>query len=388
MSKNIALAKFIFSLHFAWFWLGIWIPYYLLFTNYAGIGIIETLVVASAFLLELPTGALADLIGKKKTLFIAFVCFTIGDVIMAQASNFFHLLLSVTILGIGTSFYSGTRDAFLYDSLKSTKKEDVYSSVLASIQKWGLVIMASASLIGGWLYTINPSLPFWLVAGAHGICGLLVLLLTEPTIDSEKFNLKTYVKHIKIGTYQLFAKQNNINWILKIFIVGALTKYLIEGMDPALAIEYGLNELQLGYIYAAIPLISAAGAHMYEKYVDKKSQSFWWKAILFAIFVPSLFAPFLGLTFGIMFLLFRNIFYPILEIIGSATVNTNVESKYRATALSAYNMIQSMPYVLGAALAGYIIDKTSVGYVVSALGIVFAIMYITIHWRQLYATKS
>ncbi|MCD8485138.1 hypothetical protein LRY60_06175 [Candidatus Woesebacteria bacterium] len=57
MQRNIFLTRIIFSLNTAWFWLGIWVPYYLLFTNYAGIGIIETTVVVSAFLMELPTGA-------------------------------------------------------------------------------------------------------------------------------------------------------------------------------------------------------------------------------------------------------------------------------------------------------------------------------------------
>ena len=70
MKRNIKLLKFILPLNQAWFWLGIWILYYLRFTNYTGIGLIEAVVITTGFIFEIPTGALADLIGKKKTIII------------------------------------------------------------------------------------------------------------------------------------------------------------------------------------------------------------------------------------------------------------------------------------------------------------------------------
>ena len=45
--KNIAISYILTFCKNSWFWLGIWVFYYLRFTNYAGIGIIETLLIVT-----------------------------------------------------------------------------------------------------------------------------------------------------------------------------------------------------------------------------------------------------------------------------------------------------------------------------------------------------
>jgi len=67
MKNNILIAYILAFAKNTWFWLGIWIFYYLRFTNYAGIGLIETVLTVTTTLSEIPTGAVADLLGKKKT---------------------------------------------------------------------------------------------------------------------------------------------------------------------------------------------------------------------------------------------------------------------------------------------------------------------------------
>jgi len=133
MNRNIAISYFLSFAKNTWFWLGIWIFYYLRFTNYAGIGIIETVLIVTATLTEIPTGAIADVFGKKKTLIVAFLLEMIGAFIMAYAMNFNQLVLSVFIMCVGGSFYSGTLDALVYDSLKQDFKENKFDKVISNI---------------------------------------------------------------------------------------------------------------------------------------------------------------------------------------------------------------------------------------------------------------
>lgn len=378
MNRNIPLATVIFSLNLAWFWLGIWVPYYLLFTNYAGIGIIETIVVLTAVILELPTGALADMIGKKRTLLLVFLFSTIGSVVMAMATSFLHLLFSVLLLSIATSLYSGTRDAFLYDTLLTLKRESEYEKVLASIQKYGLISMAAASAIGGWMYTISPSLPFWAVSIVFACCGILCFWLVEPPLDTQTFTIRNYLSQMRYGLLQLLAQKNQIGWLLQLLVIGSLAKFLIEGLDPTLALGFGLQDAQLGYLYAVIPLVSAAGAYWYEKQARKKSREFWWRLVVAALIIGPVLSPVIGLSIGLGFLLLRNIFYPILETMTSSTINSFVESKYRATTLSAYNLVVTLPYVLGAAAVGYLIDIFETRAVAAGLALIFAYIFVII----------
>ena len=72
MTRNIYLAYFLAAMKHSWFFLGIWVFYYLQFTDYAGIGLLETIMIGTTTLGEIPTGAVADLFGKKKTLVLSF----------------------------------------------------------------------------------------------------------------------------------------------------------------------------------------------------------------------------------------------------------------------------------------------------------------------------
>ena len=64
--KNVKIAYVLSFLWRSWFWLGIWVFYYLRFTDYAGIGLLEAVMITTASLGEIPTGAIADVWGKKK----------------------------------------------------------------------------------------------------------------------------------------------------------------------------------------------------------------------------------------------------------------------------------------------------------------------------------
>ena len=70
---------------------------------------------------EIPTGAIADLLGKKKTLLISFLLMALGLFGIGLTPDFLFLAVWVFIAGVGASFYSGTLEALVYDSLKEIK---------------------------------------------------------------------------------------------------------------------------------------------------------------------------------------------------------------------------------------------------------------------------
>ena len=123
MKRNIKLAYY---LTFCWnslFWLGIWLLYYLKFTDYQGIGLIETTWIIISIISEIPTGAIADIFGKKYTLTFAFLLQAIGQTIMGIALNYSYLIISVVIMTLGSALFSGSYEALVYDSLKQDHKE-------------------------------------------------------------------------------------------------------------------------------------------------------------------------------------------------------------------------------------------------------------------------
>jgi MFS family permease len=390
MKLNIKLLLIIIPLYSSWFFLGIWLPYYLLFTNYAGISLIEAGTIIASFLFEIPTGAFSDLFGKKKTLQIAYLFATIGQVMMGISQNVLMLIISNILISLGAALLSGTSDALIYDSLKEMKEEDRFDKILSSIQKYGLIIMAICSFIGGFVYIISPGLPFILSGLGLFLGFLLTFFLKEPSVDTAKFSFKNYLIQNKQGFKQLFKHKKYLDNIFTLLILSSLTCIFIEILDPSLALNFGYSEVALGFLYAIIPLVSAAGAHFYPrlKIIMGTNQILF--LIIVSFFMTILISPILGIIGFTSFLLYRNIFYPVIDIISSETINSSVDSKYRATTLSTFTMLKKLPYVLVAFFIGSFMDQYTAKNVSIVVVLIFLLIYLLskIYFRKTKITEK
>ena len=265
MSRNILLTYFLTFFKNTWFWLGIWVFYYLRLTDYAGIGLIETTLIVTYTLFEIPTGAIADLFGKKLTVLLAFFLEAFGGYIMATATGLNSLVIAVFIMCVGGALYSGTIDALIYDTLKQDNKEDLYGKIIANITSIGLLAPAICSILGGYLYLINPTYPFWANFAGYVLGFILSMFLIEPKIDSIKFSLKNYLRQTKEGFSQL-TRNTSIKWqvILLITIAGILT-ISSEMLDSFLGIEFGFKETQMGIVWAIIFVLSSLASQISPK---------------------------------------------------------------------------------------------------------------------------
>lgn len=367
--KNIAIAYLLTFCKNSWFWLGIWVFYYLRFTNYAGIGIIETVLIVTMTLTEIPTGAIADLFGKRKTLFLSFLFQAIGALWMALTPNFSGLALSVFVMGVGGTLYSGTLEALVYDTLKQNNHESTYDRIISIMSSIQLIAPAVCGVIGGFLYIISPSLPF-IAYAAFCFLGIIgTLFLTEPVIDTEKFSWKNYLFQTKQGIKQLTKTINIRNQAILLLSIGVIGVILDEMLYSFLGVEFGLKAESIGIVWAIIFLISAAAVQttpLIRKLLgDKKAVILTGGVIALTLIV----SPILGLVLGVLSILFSSTFLAILTNLTSIIINKNTESKYRATTLSTFNMIKNIPYVLSAYFIGFLSDSISAKNSAFVLGI-------------------
>lgn len=87
------------------------------------IGIAETVFHIVSIIFEIPSGALADVLGRKKMLVVSSVMRMIGSVIMIFSDSLFTVCASIAFHAVSYNFSSGTGDALAYDSLKTVGKE-------------------------------------------------------------------------------------------------------------------------------------------------------------------------------------------------------------------------------------------------------------------------
>lgn len=376
MHKNINLLIIISCLASAYFWLGTWIFFELQFTDYAGIGILETIFLTTGFVLEVPTGAIADLIGKKKTLALALLIYGLGNFAVGFSQSYFHLLIGMIILGTGGALSSGTYEALLFDSLKEDGDEESYGKYLSIIHKYSLITMSVASFLGGIMYKMNPTYPYHALGLLCIISAIVALFLVEPNVDTYKFNLKEYIQQNLNGFKELSL---NVGWkkILPILLICSFTYVLTESLDPNLALSFGLNEVQLGWFYAVAPIITAIGAHFYPQIKKMLGSNTLIFSIWIFFFLSILIAPILTAITGISLMLLRNIFYGMPGTISSEIINNDISSKNRATTLSTFNFIEKIPYIAIAFFIGFATDLFGAKHASFLIGIIFTLIIST-----------
>ena len=106
---------------------------------------------------EVPTGIIADRIGRKLSIQIALALQLAGELIFLFGTGYPHFILSCVAGGIGFSFLSGSFDAMMYDSLKGVGAEGEMQKVAGFNESLSLLAMVIGTFTGG---VITASLEF------------------------------------------------------------------------------------------------------------------------------------------------------------------------------------------------------------------------------------
>lgn len=368
--KNVKVAYYLSFLWRSWFWLGIWVFYYLRFTDYAGIGFLEAVMITTSTLGEIPTGAIADILGKKKAVSIAFLLGGLGNLIMAFAPNYWVLIASIMTMTIGGAFYSGSLEALVYDGLKEEKKEGKYEKVIGRMTTMQNLGMAFAGVVGGFLYKWHVSLPFLAVALAYTVGFVLSFELSEPGIDTEKYSWSKFVRQNVEGFRQLFSNKQLAFMVLALLIPGAFMIATENVLNDATAVELGFSSVQLGIFATLLYLVGVFVSERTDWFIGKL-KSIWLYAGAIGVYsLTLLLMPKATFIAGAVLLLAR---YGVQTLFGnyeSVRINAVIDSRYRATTLSTFSLIRNIPYVLSATLIGVLMNT----YTAKVFSMYFAII--------------
>lgn len=146
------------------------------------VGLAEGIFHIVSLMGEIPSGMVADLIGRRRSLAMAGLCGMVSALLMAFSTTFFGVCLSMVFSSLACNFISGSDEAILYDSLLLCGKQDRYIPISASynkIQTLGNLLSNAASLLASVLNYVG----FYLLDA--GICLVRIvtaLSLTEPTV--------------------------------------------------------------------------------------------------------------------------------------------------------------------------------------------------------------
>jgi len=140
-----------------------------LFLLDAGLSIAEVFIANAAFslgtvLFEIPTGVVADTIGRRASFLLSLVVLaasTFAYVGLAQiGAGVVAFSIASIFIGLGFTFYSGAMEAWLVDGLQGLGYEGEMDGIFANAQIIGGVAMLFGTIGGGLLGQIDLALPF------------------------------------------------------------------------------------------------------------------------------------------------------------------------------------------------------------------------------------
>ena len=336
--SNLRLLYILATLRGLRFGLAVYVLYCLRLTDYAGIGLVETVSIATAFAMEIPTGMAADRWGRKRCLVGSFAIEVTGYLTLAAASGLGGLVVSLFVIQVGRALHSGTFEAMLYESLDEKERARSYVRVLGRANALGLGAFAGACLTGGFLYGIDPRLPYLTAAGAFTVAAGAALGLTEPPRATT-----ARLESPALEGVAVLAREWRLT--LPLLLVGVFLVVSEELLDEVLVVEFGFPPQGLGALFAGAYLGAAVATH----FSDDLVRRFGRRRLLFGMALAGAatlaVSPGLGLLGGGSAFLLRHALRSVHDTVVAGQLVAASDPARRATVLSIYNAARSLPYV-------------------------------------------
>ena len=348
------------------------------------ISLIESILIGTIFLMEVPTGMLADRVGRKWSIFCSTALLMSAEFIFIFARDYEWYVLVAFLAGAGYAFASGAIEALVYDSLPPENREEAMKRAMGRVNSYGMIAFVIAPIVGGLIIgdaRVENFIPAIVLTVVALFVGLLVCLtLREPPAEaSEKSESSAAL--LRAGLALLYRNQRLRRLVLLVVFTLPFTDALAVTLAPPYLVRNDVSPFAIAAILSAGSLLAA----FTQRYAYKAEE---WlgrdRAIALLTLLPGLLYWILAAVAGpiatasivIIMYGFSNMKGPLF----SAYQNALIKSKNRATALSLINMFVSLFVALAAPVYAALAEESlSMAFVVMGAVIVAAGLLLRAH---------
>ena len=336
------------------------------------ISLIESIMIFTIFLMEVPTGLLADRVGRKWSIFASTLLLMTAEFIFIFARSFESYVFIALLTGTGFAFASGAVEALVYDSLPPKNREDAMKRAMGRLNSWGQIAFVIAPIIGGLIIgearaeDFIPAIALTVIALLIG--AIVCLTLREPAEDSGEAKAGSLTL-LRDGV-KLLRYHQRLRWLAMLVVFTTpITSSLVTTLGPPYLTENDVSPFVVGVVLSVGSLLAAATQRYAYKLEAWLGQA---RAIALLTLLPGLMYWLLALAVGpaatvfVMILLYgvNDMKAPLF----SAYQNAIIQSRNRATVLSLINMFLNLFAALAAPLFAAIAE-TSLAAAFLAMGL-------------------
>src|ERR1700675_2231381 len=125
------------------------------------------------FLTDVPTGAFADLLGRRRSYVLGATLRVAAFILYFVAHNSYAFLIAESIDGIGTTFGNGAIDAWGVDALDDAGYDGLKDRLFSRISQLTTIGFMGSAMIGAYVADVNIAWPWLLGAVGYVIAGIV-----------------------------------------------------------------------------------------------------------------------------------------------------------------------------------------------------------------------
>lgn len=313
----------------------------------AQIGLMEAIFHAVSVMTEIPSGAMSDLFGRKKTLFLSGICGILNCAIMLSTDNLWLLGLSFVFSAWSYNLISGTEEALLYDSMLQLGEERAFTKTAGRLCFVAEIAGGIGLLLGGYVAKRSYFLCYVIAMLSEMASILFVCFMTEPENRQKAVSVKAHF----ITSYCIVRGDKELAKILVGYalVFACYTTAFLYSQKFYYA--KGLDEVAIGYLLLFMSFCSSAGALLAEPAKKRfgRLTSYLLAAVLLVGLCVMAAGSFWISVFGYAAASMANAaLYPLQ----SEAINSRIPSEQRATLISVSSMCFSVVMIVIFPLVG------------------------------------
>ena len=323
----------------------------------AEIGIIFSVGTVVGLLCEVPSGMIADKIGRRNALTLSFLGQAASMFLFWQAHGFFGFMMGNALYYAAGTLMTGTGEAFVYETLHELNREKEIKKITGRAVFIAQVVTGVLFIGVPLLAKYSLTLPFLLNAFVFLGTALLAFSFTEPVrvqdVTEQEFGTDT------LGFKAFLGNPLLLSFSIGLGFIGGINGILEDFRQVYLDFIH-VDIVYFGFIYLGLRMLTGTfgtQTDFFEKHLGKRG------ALLFLPFISLV--TYLGLFFcnsfyGLIFIMLDGITGGLSRPFEQEYLQKMITHVNRVTLLSIDNMIQGVVRA-GAVFFG--------GFVISAYGI-------------------
>lgn len=374
----------------------------------------------SIVLLEVPLGAVADHMGRKKTVVAAAFIMVAEMALLAfvpigNATLLFSVFVLNRILsGAAEACASGADEALAYDSLVSAGRQGEWPAVLARLARVQSIGFAVTMIVGGAVYdphfvataagwigfhpavdqAMTTRLPAYLTLASALLACVVTLAMKDPDVPSGEVGehaVKRTLHIIRQAALWIYRTPAAMVLILAgLFHDSIIRLFLTIGSNYYRLIE--LPEASFGLIGAAFSFVGFLTAGLCRRLAERQRPLPNFLLVATLTWVGLLGTAAAWPITGLVFVFMLGVAFSLLNFLLSHYLNAIVESSRRATILSFKSLAMNLAYgMVGLMYAGLVSGLGGEGNVVFARSLAWLPWYFlftvavlgVVAWRKL-----